>query len=1476
MDVKSAFLYGTIDEEVYVMQPLGFQDLEFSAKVYKVEKAMGTIDQTLFIRRHRGDFIRVQVYVDDIIFGSSNPLLCREVKALMHEKFQMSAMGELNFFLGLQVLQNKDGIFLSQDKYVGDMLKKFGYSDVRSANTPMDKENPWGKDKTDIMFVVRACARHQVTPKECHLHAVKRIFRYLKGHPKLGLWYPKESPFDLVAYLDSDYGGATQDQKSTTGGFQFLGRRLILWQCKNKTIVATSTTMAEYVAAAHGCGQVLWIQNQLLDYGCLTIDARFHTAKTFSLVWIWLGGDYGNLFLMGFTGIQWRNLKLKDEAGMSSLPDAELFKNLTQMGYNISPNQKFSFQKGLSPCFLLCWLLWVKAQELPLSPITHPLLRQYTRRAKIAQSLALPTTADETASSLGDDSQGEACPTVSGLEAEQDRANIIKTSTLPHDSPPRVTSIAVDEGSMKNKLIELTDLCTHLQRQQSEMASKIADQELEITSLKAKIKILEDKDGERVEPSGEDATIKGRSLETGKEACIERSTYKGSNDTEEMVNVLTSLDAASILTSVVQVSVPPAAEVATVKFPLIYAEEELQMLIDGLDRNNETVAKYLQEYEQFAADLSIGERIELINDLVKYQDNYEKVLKYQCQQRKPVSKKQQREFYISVLKSHSGWKTKHFKGMSLEETREKFFPVWKQIEDFVKTSKEVSEEDLKEIMQLVPVEEVYVEALQLWALVKETLNIRQATSDKEKELWVELKRLYQPDVQGQLDYPLRKGLAIMMISNKLQEEIYSQMASDLIKKIHKIANSLRQRSDSRHPLQERRRNRWNRGSIISNTTSGVLIVSLILIVSVLIIFHIWLIETGWSESLFVGIKRLYDDLRVTATQLLKDYNCWKDLCEFELWKMRIEQYFLMMDYALWEVIVIGDSPPPKRTIDGVEQSYPPITIEEKLAWENLLKARGTLLMPLPNEHQLKFNSYKNAKSLMEAIEKSLQLDNEDLQHINVDDLEEMDLKWQMDMLTMRSRRFLKNTGMKVGANGSETIGRNVIVETTDANALVAQDRFRYDWSDQAKDGPTNFALMAYTSLGSSNSDTKVNDMYTTCEGYLTIPPPYTKNFMPPKLDLILADMDEYVYTCKHNKGQLNGQRVVRPVGNNARKGKPQFKLQEKGVFNSGRSKHMTRNMSYLIEYEEIDGGYVAFGGDPKGGKIIETERVVLSLDFKLLDESQVLLRVPRKNNMYSVDLKNVTSLGDPLGMFDEKANEGFFIRYSMNSMAFRVFNNRTRILEETMHITFLENKPNIVGSRPPWLFDIDTLTKSMNYKPVVLENQSNGSAGKARVESVPNKDYVLLRLWTQDPLLSSSSKDSPGDGFKPSGEEEKKDNKDPRNNDNEVLSTEEPRVNQEKDANVNCTNNITTVSLTVNVTGIKDNVVDKNIVYGCADDPNMPNLEEIVYLDVDKDVGAEADMSNLDTYIPVSPIPTTRIHKDHSFEQIIRDIHSTP
>nr|GEX63981.1 uncharacterized mitochondrial protein AtMg00810-like [Tanacetum cinerariifolium] len=258
MDVKSAFLYGKIEEEIYVCQPPGFEYPNIPNKVYKVENALyglhqaprawyetlstylldngfyrGQIVKTLFIKRYNDDILLVQVYVDDIIFGSTKKELSTEFEKLLHDKFQMSSMGELSFILGLQVKQKSDGIFISQDKYMAEILKKFDFVTVKTASTPIESNKPLIKDeeaedvdahlyksmigsliyliasRPNITLSVCACARFQVTPKTLHLHAVKRIFRYLKGQPKLGLWYPRDSPFDLEAYFDSDYARAS-------------------------------------------------------------------------------------------------------------------------------------------------------------------------------------------------------------------------------------------------------------------------------------------------------------------------------------------------------------------------------------------------------------------------------------------------------------------------------------------------------------------------------------------------------------------------------------------------------------------------------------------------------------------------------------------------------------------------------------------------------------------------------------------------------------------------------------------------------------------------------------------------------------------------------------------------------------------------------------------------------------------------------------------------------------------------------------------------------------------------------------------------------------------------------------------------------------------------------------------------------------------------------------------------------------------
>jgi hypothetical protein len=232
-----------------------------------------------------------QIYVDDIIFGSTNQKSCEEFSRVMTQKFEMSMMGELNYFLGFQVKQLKDDTFISQTKYTQDLLKRIGMKDAKPAKTPMGTDghvdlNKGGKSvdqkayrsmigsllylcasRPDIMLSVCMCARFQSDPRECHLVAVKRILRYLVATPCFEIWYPKGSTFDLIGYSDSDYAGCKVDRKSTSGTCQFLGRSLVSWSSKKQTFVALSTAEAEYVAAGKCCAQLLWMRQTLRDFG---------------------------------------------------------------------------------------------------------------------------------------------------------------------------------------------------------------------------------------------------------------------------------------------------------------------------------------------------------------------------------------------------------------------------------------------------------------------------------------------------------------------------------------------------------------------------------------------------------------------------------------------------------------------------------------------------------------------------------------------------------------------------------------------------------------------------------------------------------------------------------------------------------------------------------------------------------------------------------------------------------------------------------------------------------------------------------------------------------------------------------------------------------------------------------------------------------------------------------------------------------
>nr|GEU75921.1 putative ribonuclease H-like domain-containing protein [Tanacetum cinerariifolium] len=1195
--------------------------------------------------------------------------------------------------------------------------------------------------------------------------------------------------------------------------------------------------------------------------------------------------------------------------------------------------------------------------------------------------------------------------------------------------------------------------------------------------------------------------------------------------------------------------------------------------------------------------------------------------------------------------------------------------------------------------------------------------------------------------------------------------------------------------------------------------------------------------------------------------------------EFDLWKIRIEQYFLMTDYSLWEVIRNGDSPVPTRIVEGVVQPVAPTTAEQKLARKNELKAGGTLLMALLDKHQLKFNSHKDAKTLMEAIEKRFggntktkkvqktllkqqfenftgsssedvnlkflrslpsdwkthtliwrnktdledkslddlfnslkiyetevkhssststkshnlafvsssqtnsttdsvsvvvhvsavgstlpasslpnvdslsnaviysffssqstnpQLDNEDLKQIDVDDLEEMDLRWQMAMLTMRARRFLQKTGIYLGASRTASMSFDMSkVECYNCHRKGHFTRECRSPKDQRRPGtaepqrrtvPTGLesvearllvykqtsqtfeeaglgynsqvftqAMFDFENYYSSESDceswppSNLYDRFIPSGGYHDVPPLYTGTFMPPKLDLVfhtapsaetehlafhvhvspnkpeqalspsprpnapiiedwISDSEEdsqtqapkvvpsFAQSSKHVKSPRHPDQplqstipAVTPVSISSktlsrgpRRNKKAYFVcksvdhlikdcdfhskrlaqrtyasrdtrkqyvslnpsksythmvptavlpQSKSVLNTAVRPNLPRSPSSKTSnsptrvtttkaplvsaaQEELNRGYVAFGGNPKGGKITgkgkiktgkldfddvyfvkelkfnlfsvsqrcdkknsvlftDTECLVLSLDFKLPDESQVLLRVPRENNMYNVNLKNIVPSGDltclfakatidesnlwhrrlghisfktinklvkgnivrglptkvfendnsyvackqgkqhrasckskPISSVDqplfrlhmdlfgptfvkslnkksywlvitddysrftwvfllatkdetcpilktfitslenqlslkvkvirsdngtefknsdlnqlcrlkgikrefsvprtpqqngiaERKNStlieaartmlsGFLVGYSVCSKAFRVFNSRTRIVQETLHVNFLENKPNVAGTGPTWLFDIDSLLGTINYHPVSVENQPNSSAGfqdtfdAEKAGEEVTQTYVLFPEWSAGSTNpQNNDKDALVDGKEHDDDTQKSESVvlhfsnssaqtrkqvDKTERENKGKSPVESftgyrDLNAEfEECSNNSSNGVNAASSTVSTVG--HNFVNSTNNFSAAGPSNtavsptyekssfadastsshdtyMPVLEELTYSDDEDAVSAEADINNLESSIPVSPIPTTRIHKDHPISQIISDLSST-
>nr|GEZ18223.1 putative ribonuclease H-like domain-containing protein [Tanacetum cinerariifolium] len=715
MVVKSAFLYGTIDEEVYVMQPPGFHDPEYPAKVYKVEKAMyglhqaprawygtlskyllkngfqrGTIDQTLFIRRQREDFILVQVYVDDIIFKSTNPQLYREFEALMHEKFQMSDMGELNFFLGLQVLQKEDGIFLSQDKtglnpqlcreFEALMHEKFQMSDMGELNFFLGLQV---LQKEDVIFLSQDKCVGDILK---NVGYSDQIFEYPYGQGeslRKGRYWERYEPTSSLR--DVSQGKACP----TDSGFIADQDRANI--AKTSTFPHESTSRVTSLAADEG--------TQALEIIELKARVKFLEDRQ--------GEDITHS---------------KDDAPIKGrrfgMKGKQQLKDLVERVKLLEDREGVIRERSGDDAP-------IKGRRIDEEEVATKRVSSDTEEVRVDEGeVAAERASEDTEEMATVLTTMDASTVLASGAAEVPTAAVVATATVSIPTGSGVVPIAsLTIPTVAPIFATATTVTPYIRRK-------------------------------------------------GKEKMVDTDTPKKKKRLQEQIDVQFARELEDELEREAQrmnAQIARDGEIAK-----IHAEEELQKTIEGLDMTNEVIAKHLNEYEEAATELSIGERIELINELVKYQDHHSKILQYQAQQRKPQTKKQKRDYYMAVIRSYLGWKVKDFKGMTFEQVEAKFNTIWKQIEDFipmgskeeavrfnrkgirfeqegeqeeakkiktseevpkeVKSTEEVPKEKVKEIIQLVPVEEVYVEALQVKHPIVDWKAAAERVSDDTKEM----------------------------------------------------------------------------------------------------------------------------------------------------------------------------------------------------------------------------------------------------------------------------------------------------------------------------------------------------------------------------------------------------------------------------------------------------------------------------------------------------------------------------------------------------------------------------------------------------------------------------------------------------------------------------------------------------------------------------------------------------------------------
>nr|GEU51778.1 putative reverse transcriptase domain-containing protein [Tanacetum cinerariifolium] len=1282
------------------------------------------------------------------------------------------------------------------------------------------------------------------------------------------------------------------------------------------------------------------------------------------------------------------SLRLDDAEGVECLPNKEIFTELARMGYE-KPSTKLTFYKAFFSSqwkFLIHTILLVRNVDSPTKFYMYPRFLQLMISKQVGDlsthttkysSPALTQKVFANIRRVGKGFSGVDKPLFEGMlvvkeagEGDADEVHVkdvnaagvaaegvvsaaddvvptdVDEPSIPSPTPPTPPpqpsqyqpSTSQDAEIFMNLLQNLMDTCTTLTRRVGHLELDKIAQALEITKLKQRVKKLERRNKRKV--------LKLRRLKrVGSAQRIDTSDDTVMDDVSKQGGIIANIDAdedvvledakdvavensADIITEVVTATgdtITAASTTITVAdVPLPAATIAVAPILTAAPKEPKPLKKQAQieQDEKYARELEaeLNKNIdwdEVIYHVSKKQKEDNAVKRYQALKRKPQTEAQARKNMMIYLRNVVCFKMDYFKGMTYDDMRPIFEKHFDSNVAFLqKTKEQMDEEDTRALKRINESQEdkaAKKEDLEvLWQLVKERLATTKPKNFSDDFLLFTLGAMFEkPDIQGQIW--------------KNQRSVHGQAKGQELEAV------------------------------------GVL----------------------WCADYHIYYNTVY----FVGREEISTYK-----------KMRIEQYFLLIDYLLWEVILNGDSPAPTRVIDGVLQPIAPATAEQRLARKNELKAHGTLLMAIPDKHQLKFNTHKDAKTLMKAIEKRFggniktkkvqrtllkqQYENfvgsssESLDQIhdslptewrthtliwrNKTDLEEQSLDDLFNSLKiyeakvkssssistttqniafmsssntnntnkpvsaaasvsavsekipvshlpnvnslMRARRFFQRTGRNLRANGPTSMGfdmskvecynchrkghfakecrsprdtrrngatkpqrRNVPVETSTSNALVSQcdGVGSYDCSFQVDEEPTNYALMAFSSLRYQGN------------GYHVVPPPHTGSFMPPKPDLVFNNvpndvktdhsaftikisptkhdqvlshthrpstpiikdwvsdledesetntpqnfpsfvqpseqvksprpfvqhvetsispensktvipkptsngkhrnrkacfvcksLDHLIKDCDYHENKMarptarnhvkrgnhkqyaqltlpNPQRHVVPTTvvpkfklfpiNAARPitvvvpklnltrprhdkpGNPQHALKDKGVINSGCSKHMIGNMSYLSDFEELNGGYVAFGGNPKGGKILGK------------DESQVLLRVPRENNLYNVNLKNIVPSGDLTCLFaKETLDESNLWHRRLGHINFKTMNKLVKgTLVKGLPSKFFENDNTCVACKKGKQHRASCKTKPINSVNQPLYRLHMDLFGPTFVKILNKKSYCLV------------------------------------------------------------------------------------------------------------------------------------------------------